>query len=477
MTTVAAADCDVVQVAAPPSALPLVEFGARPAIRIGRGATLRLLDLATAGLMVALVVAAEIPIGAELAVVLGVTWVAVLDLSRAYTPGCPLTRGAGVHPVLRAATRFALLCWVLPLVVPGQADPVALVGLTGALTVATLSTRLATARAPRRPARVVIAGSASEVRRIVDAVGQQWPRRLEIVGTFVPLHEADDLPGATALPDLDEWPDVLRDHAAQAVIATPCEELDPRLLRRLSWSMERIGAQLYVGTGLMDVGAARATLAPIGDLRVLHLTGAPRHGVRAFAKGAAERMCAAAVLLALLPLLLLVVVTVRRDSPGPAIFRQERVGRNGRIFTMLKFRTMRTDVEVALSELAERNDGNGVLFKIRQDPRVTGIGRVLRVYSLDELPQLWNVVKGDMSLVGPRPALPAEVAYYDRDAKRRLAVKPGVTGLWQVSGRSDLTWEESVRLDVHYVDNWSIGLDLGIVWRTVGAVLGHRGAY
>jgi lipopolysaccharide/colanic/teichoic acid biosynthesis glycosyltransferase len=182
-------------------------------------------------------------------------------------------------------------------------------------------------------------------------------------------------------------------------------------------------------------------------------------------------------LLVLLPALLVVGLLIRLDSPGPAIYRQQRVGRNGRLFTMYKFRSMTSSADAERTSLVDCNEADGVLFKIQQDPRITRLGRWLRRSSLDEVPQLWNVVRGDMSLVGPRPALPEEVARYDVDPRRRLVVKPGITGLWQVSGRSDLSWAESVRLDVRYVDNWSLGLDVAILARTIGAVLGHRGAY
>jgi lipopolysaccharide/colanic/teichoic acid biosynthesis glycosyltransferase len=173
--------------------------------------------------------------------------------------------------------------------------------------------------------------------------------------------------------------------------------------------------------------------------------------------------------------LLGLMLLVRLDSAGPALFRQVRVGRDGRHFTMLKLRTMRTDAESVRAQVD--NEVDQVLFKNRQDPRITRIGRILRRYSLDELPQLVNVVRGDMSLVGPRPALPSEVAAYDHDPLRRLVVRPGLTGLWQISGRSDLSWRESVRLDLDYVDNWSLPRDLTIIGRTLHAVLGHRGAY
>jgi lipopolysaccharide/colanic/teichoic acid biosynthesis glycosyltransferase len=171
-------------------------------------------------------------------------------------------------------------------------------------------------------------------------------------------------------------------------------------------------------------------------------------------------------------------VAICLSSPGPALFRQTRIGADGRPFQMVKFRSMVVDAEERLKELRqESDDGNGVLFKMRRDPRVTPVGSLLRRFSVDELPQLWNVVRGDMSLVGPRPPLPQEVARYSDDATRRLRVRPGMTGLWQVSGRSDLSWEESLRLDLRYVDNWSLTLDVTILWRTFRAVLGRSGAY
>lgn len=188
-------------------------------------------------------------------------------------------------------------------------------------------------------------------------------------------------------------------------------------------------------------------------------------------------MSATLGLVVLLPLLLGVGLLVRLDSAGPAIYRQQRVGRDGRLFTMYKFRSMTTSADAERTDLLGHNESDGVLFKIQRDPRITRVGSWLRRTSLDEMPQLWNVVRGEMSLVGPRPALPEEVAQYDVDPQRRLVVKPGMTGLWQVSGRSDLTWDQSVRLDLRYVDNWSLRLDASILARTVSAVLTSRGAY
>jgi lipopolysaccharide/colanic/teichoic acid biosynthesis glycosyltransferase len=190
-----------------------------------------------------------------------------------------------------------------------------------------------------------------------------------------------------------------------------------------------------------------------------------------------HRLVALLFLVVLLPFLVGIALAVLIDSRGPVLFRQVRVGRDGREFVILKFRTMRTDAESVLGELFHLNETDGLLFKMRNDPRISRVGHWLRRFSLDELPQLWNVARGDMALVGPRPPLPKEVDQYDARIRRRLDVKPGLTGLWQVSGRSDLPWNESIRLDLQYVEHRSVGFDLQILARTVGAVLTGRGAY
>jgi lipopolysaccharide/colanic/teichoic acid biosynthesis glycosyltransferase len=183
-------------------------------------------------------------------------------------------------------------------------------------------------------------------------------------------------------------------------------------------------------------------------------------------------------LLLLAPVALGTALAVRCTSRGPVFFRQTRVGKNGQLFRMVKFRSMYVDAEARKAELEQHNvNADGVLFKIRDDPRITRVGRVIRKYSLDELPQLFNVLSGRMSLVGPRPPLPAEVAGYGDDMRRRLLVKPGITGLWQISGRNDLSWEETKQLDLRYVESWSLGSDLLILWKTPSAVAKASGAY
>jgi exopolysaccharide biosynthesis polyprenyl glycosylphosphotransferase len=248
-------------------------------------------------------------------------------------------------------------------------------------------------------------------------------------------------------------------------------------LRRLSWALEERDVELIVSPGIIEVAGPRLSIRPIAGLSLLHLERPAVGGGKVFGKAVFDLAFGSLILALTLPFMMLVGAAIRFTSRGPALFRQTRVGVDGREFTMYKFRSMVVDAEKRREDLVGLSDGNGVLFKMRTDPRVTRVGRVIRRLSVDELPQLLNVVKGDMSLVGPRPPLPEEVAGYSDDATRRLKVRPGMTGLWQVSGRSDLSWEESLRLDLRYTDNWSLALDLQILWRTVRAIMRGSGAY
>jgi exopolysaccharide biosynthesis polyprenyl glycosylphosphotransferase len=260
-----------------------------------------------------------------------------------------------------------------------------------------------------------------------------------------------------------------------AVAADP--ELAGHSLRKLSWALEQRGVELIVSPGIVEVAGPRISIRPVAGLSLLHLERPSVSGGPHVLKSIFDRVVGCLLLFAVSPILLVTAILVKLTSRGPVLFRQTRVGRGGEQFEMLKFRTMVVDAEERKADLHALNEGNKVLFKLRDDPRVTRIGRYLRRFSIDELPQLVNVLRGDMSLVGPRPPLPAEVAQYAIDDARRMLVKPGLTGLWQVSGRSDLTWEESMRLDLRYADNWSIALDLLILWKTARAVLGSDGAY
>jgi exopolysaccharide biosynthesis polyprenyl glycosylphosphotransferase len=248
-------------------------------------------------------------------------------------------------------------------------------------------------------------------------------------------------------------------------------------LRELAWELEKTGTDLCVAPALLDVAGPRTTIRPVAGLPLLHMDHPEFTGTKQVIKDAFDKIVGLSALALTAPVFLFVTLIIRLDDGGPAFFRQTRVGRDGRDFTVYKFRTMVMDAEKLKTELTASNDHDGVLFKMRKDPRITKVGSWLRRWSLDELPQLVNVVRGDMSLVGPRPALPDEAARYGDYVRRRLVVKPGLTGLWQVNGRSDLSWEESVRLDLRYVENWSLVLDLQILWKTLSAVWRGSGAY
>ncbi|WP_063643087.1 sugar transferase [Actinoplanes sp. N902-109] len=324
--------------------------------------------------------------------------------------------------------------------------------------------------------RVLVVGHELSVIGITRQLRRERYHGLEVVGACLPA----DHDGVVDLPVYGTFDDVANavDAAdADTVVVLSCPELDGVALRRLAWRLERDEVDLIVGSALIDVAGARTTIRPFDGLPMLHVEHPRLHGGARVVKDLVDRFGALALLVIASPVLLGVALSVRVTSRGPVLFRQVRVGRDGTEFRIFKFRSMYVDAEARLAELRHLNEHDGVLFKIRDDPRVTPVGRWLRRLSLDELPQLLNVVLGQMSLVGPRPPLPAEVAAYADDVRRRLAVKPGMTGLWQVSGRSDLPWEEAVRLDLRYVENWSLSLDLVILLRTMTAVIRSSGAY
>ncbi|UQU65552.1 sugar transferase [Couchioplanes caeruleus] len=324
--------------------------------------------------------------------------------------------------------------------------------------------------------RVLVVGHELSVIGITRQLRRERYHGLEVVGACLP----PDHDGVVDLPVYGTFDDVANavDAAdADTVVVLSCPELDGVALRRLAWRLERDEVDLIVASALIDVAGARTTIRPFDGLPMLHVEHPRLHGGARVVKDLFDRLGALILLVVFGPVLLTVALCVRLTSRGPVLFRQVRVGRDGSEFRIFKFRSMYVDAEARLAELKHLNEHDGVLFKIRDDPRVTPVGRWLRRLSLDELPQLLNVLLGQMSLVGPRPPLPSEVAAYADDVRRRLAVKPGMTGLWQVSGRSDLPWEEAVRLDLRYVENWSLSLDLVILLRTMTAVLRSSGAY
>jgi exopolysaccharide biosynthesis polyprenyl glycosylphosphotransferase len=324
--------------------------------------------------------------------------------------------------------------------------------------------------------RVLVVGHELSVIGITRQLRRERYHGLEVVGACLPA-EHDGVVDLPVYGTFDDVANAVDAADADTVVVLSCPELDGVALRRLAWRLERDEVDLIVGSALIDVAGARTTIRPFDGLPMLHVEHPRLHGGARIVKNLVDRFGALILLVLLSPVLLGVALSVRLTSCGPVLFRQVRVGRDGSPFRIFKFRSMYVDAEARLAELKHLNEHDGVLFKIRDDPRVTPVGRWLRRLSLDELPQLLNVLLGQMSLVGPRPPLPAEVAAYADDVRRRLAVKPGMTGLWQVSGRSDLSWEEAVRLDLRYVENWSLSLDLVILLRTMTAVLRSSGAY
>ncbi|PWU55705.1 polyprenyl glycosylphosphotransferase [Micromonospora sp. S4605] len=329
--------------------------------------------------------------------------------------------------------------------------------------------------------RVLVVGDTAHVLELVHTLRREPYAGYHVVGACIP--DALLAPVAQRLGDVPVVgsfrgiPEAATAIGADTVAVTASGELTATRLRRLGWQLEGTGIDLVVAPALTDVAGPRIHTRPVAGLPLIHVEAPEFRGVRKLVKGLVDRSAAALAVALLLPLLALIALAIRLDSRGPALFRQVRVGQGGREFGVFKFRTMVVNADALLAELTARNETDGLMFKMRDDPRVTRIGRLLRKWSLDELPQLVNVLLGQMSLVGPRPPLPAEVARYEGDVARRLLVKPGMTGLWQVSGRSDLSWEDGIRLDLYYVENWSLAADLTILWKTFGAVLRSRGAY
>jgi exopolysaccharide biosynthesis polyprenyl glycosylphosphotransferase len=326
--------------------------------------------------------------------------------------------------------------------------------------------------------RVVAIGHADSVAALVAELRRDSYHGLSVVGAC--LTESSDRPEVADVPvfgGVDEAAYAVYELAADAIAVLACPELNGAKLRELTWELEEWGTDVYVAPALLDVAGPRTTIRPIAGLPLLHVDHPELSGTKRALKTVFDRTMATAALILLAPVFAAIALIIRVGDGGPVFFKQTRVGQNGQTFRVWKFRTMVVDAERQKALLVTHNEGNGVLFKIRMDPRITKAGTWLRRYSLDELPQLFNVLLGDMSLVGPRPALPEETAKYGRHMLRRLAVKPGITGLWQVSGRSDLSVDDSVRLDVRYVENWSLLLDLQILWKTSWAVASGSGAY
>lgn len=325
--------------------------------------------------------------------------------------------------------------------------------------------------------RVAILGNTESVRELAASLAVRPDAGYRVVGGFVTDGTSGTIDG---VPITRVTRETLYARLAESdqdtVIVVGSEELDGTAINELSWRLDA-GHQLVVAPQLVGVAGSRIHTRPVAGLPLIHVETPSYDGPKRFAKRAFDIAGSAALLVVLAPLFIVTAVLIKLASPGPVFYRQERIGLSGEPFHILKFRSMVMDADARLAELlAAQGTSDTPLFKVDNDPRITPIGRFIRRYSIDELPQLLNVLRGDMSLVGPRPQVDGEVRLYDSKASRRLAVKPGMSGLWQVSGRSNLSWEDSIRLDLYYVENWSVTSDLIILMRTARAVLAHDGA-
>jgi exopolysaccharide biosynthesis polyprenyl glycosylphosphotransferase len=427
--------------------------------------------------------------GTLIAAVLGVLWIAALGLYRTRDPKV-LGAGASEYKRVAAASSAVFGLLAVGLVVfrvqPASAFylvslPLGLVLLPGSRWIAR---RWYNARQAQGQylVRAIVIGQTEDVRYVLKRIARKSNAVYEVLGVALPggrRGTSFDVDGRR-VPVLSSTDDVVRTvglHGAEAVIVAGPVPGGNQYIRELGWGLEEHQAELVLASSLTNVAGPRIHWRPVEGLPLMHVD-VPRYsGAKHVCKRLLDIAVAGAALVLLSPLLLVLAVIVKRDSPGPVLFRQERVGKAGKPFRMLKFRSMVTDAETVLARLGAQNEGAGVLFKMRNDPRVTRCGRWMRRYSLDELPQFWNVLSGEMSLVGPRPPLQREVGGYERHTHRRLLIKPGITGLWQINGRSDLPWDEAVRLDLYYVENWSIMGDVIIIWRTFRAMCVPAGAY
>jgi exopolysaccharide biosynthesis polyprenyl glycosylphosphotransferase len=325
--------------------------------------------------------------------------------------------------------------------------------------------------------RILLVGTLPETMEVLTTIARNPAAGLVPVG----IHASEGYTARRQEPPVPVYAGrdvvaLVRDLGADTIAVCGSASTEPGELRRLAWQLEGTGVDLVVAPQLTDIAGPRVHIRPVEGLPLLYVEEPTLSGLAWLFKNLIDRTVALIGLIVTLPLFIAIAIAIRMSDPGPIFFRQARVGREGRTIRVWKFRTMYIDAEDRVAELEGFNESDGLLFKIRNDPRVIPVGRFLRAFSLDELPQLINVLLGEMSLVGPRP-LPAEDGDFLGDVRRRLLVRPGITGLWQVSGRSDLSWDDAVRLDLYYVDNWSLVLDLTILLRTISVVLRRKGAY
>lgn len=329
-------------------------------------------------------------------------------------------------------------------------------------------------------ARVLLVGSRQSVTQIARDLRRSPDAGYHVVGACVPDGKVADVIDGTDLPimgSVDAIDRALAATGADTVAVTSTDDLPAHKVKQISWMLESGRQHLVLAPSITDIAGPRIHARPVSGLPLIHVETPRFSSGQRFVKRTLDIIGAAVLLVLLSPVLLVVAAVVKLTSPGPVFYRQERIGRGGKPFGMLKFRSMRTGADRELKDLlAAQGTDTQPLFKVKDDPRITPVGRFIRKYSLDELPQLMNVLSGSMSLVGPRPQIADEVALYTDAARRRLLARPGITGLWQVSGRSTTTWDEAVRLDLYYVENWSLIADIAILIKTVKAVVAPGGS-
>lgn len=331
---------------------------------------------------------------------------------------------------------------------------------------------------------VVVYGQGRDARYVVRQIDKKAGAAYRVVGVILDGEDDEakehiaqrhpDIPVVCGGGNIEEQVDTL---GADAVVVAGALPGGNRAIQELGWRLEEARTEVILVPSLTNVSSPRLRMRPVEGLPLMHVELPTFTGWRHLVKRSMDFVGSLIAIILFLPLFAIITIAVKVSDPGPAIFTQTRTGRRGKPFTMYKFRSMVTTAEADLEALKEKNEGAGPLFKMKDDPRVTRVGAVLRKFSLDEFPQFFNVLKGDMSLVGPRPPLPSEVESYEGHDHRRLYIKPGLTGLWQINGRSDLDWEESIRLDLYYVENWSVAGDFAIMWRTFKVMINPNGAY
>lgn len=431
----------------------------------GRAAENRTADVLTSGLLL-------------------IVWMMILSIKGARQPQI-LGLGADEYKrVLESGVLTAGLVAISIVATNQQIDPNLLFGVVLPGTISLLIARWMIrrilhirARAGATLSRVVVIGSSRDIRYLVGQIKEKSAGVYQIVAVINDSNDdlfLDDMPIHKQVNELTR---VVKENGADAVIIAGTLRGGSVQVRDIGWELEQAGTELILASALTNVAGPRIRMRPVEGLPLMHVEPPAFSGAKVAIKRILDVILSSVALVLLLPVLGGIALIVRLDSPGPVVFKQRRVGKSGNEFVMFKFRTMVLDAEAQLASLEDANEGSGPLFKMKNDPRVTRVGKILRKLSLDELPQIFNVFAGDMSLVGPRPPLRSEVECYEPHTYRRLLIRPGLTGLWQVNGRSDLCWEDSVRLDLYYVENWSVIGDIIIMWHTFKAMVRPQGAY